>query len=189
MWITHRTLLENIIWSNNLNAENALKLIRLSFKGNALHMAQNVEVTEFLRHTTQDSAKQYLEALEKLFISQSGKELSRIKFNQAKQDKGEVLTIWNARCKTLFRLAYPQEARNMDSNVNVKDRFINGLIRTDQKRYILEQRKLNDDLNQLLQLGMMYEAVQLLVNPGGDIPGLDVWKQTIDAEKEREKRM
>ena len=91
-----------------------------------------------LRNPPERSVHKYLESLEKLVISQSGEELLRIKINQAAQEKNEILTIWDARIKTLFKLAFLDMANKMDSNVTIRDQFINVIVSKDQKRYILE---------------------------------------------------
>ena len=72
------------------------------------------------------SVEQYLSALEGLFISQSGQEMSRVKFNISKQDKGESMTLWATRLKCLYRIAFPED-QAIDFNLNVKDRFIAGM--------------------------------------------------------------
>ena len=100
--------------------------------------------------------------------------MARIKFNQAVQFPDEVLTIWNARRKTLFRLGYPDQSYDMENHINLKDRFINRLSNIDQKKYILEQRKLDDNLNHLMHLGLKFASVQLVVNPKSNVKDVDV---------------
>ena len=127
------------MWSSDLGKNEALKMIKLSFSGPAIHMIENISVNEYLQSTDEQSANHYLEALQSSFISQSGKELSRIKFNMARQETDEPATLWSSRMKCLFPLAYPDQANNIDNNINIKDRFINGLTDIDQRRFALEQ--------------------------------------------------
>ena len=184
-WTLHRKNLENIIWSNEWDPRNAAKLVKLSTTKNAIHMIDNVDVQQFLTNPTEETPKRYLDALEVLFVSTSGKELCRIKFTQSRQEPDEVLTLLNARCKTLFRLAYPARSQFTEQDEALKDQFINGIYSKEQKRYILEQKNIDDDLNKLLQLGLKYESVQLLLNPKVEITGFNIWR---DPDEKTEKR-
>ena len=38
LWLIHKQKLQNLIWSNDLVREEAIKMINLSFTGNAIHL-------------------------------------------------------------------------------------------------------------------------------------------------------
>ena len=184
LWLTHKAKLRNLIWVNNLTKEEAIKVIKMSFSDNSIHMIENIDVQPFLAEMNGSAVEQYLAALEGLFISQSGQEMSRVKFNISKQDVGESLTMWATRLKCLHRIAFPDELA-IDSNLNVKDRFITGMNDVNQKKYVLEQRRPEDDLNKLLQLGLKHEAVKLMIQPQVETTGYNMLKENKPEQTEQ----
>ena len=141
-WISHRKKLENLIWSNELTSNEAIRLIKLSFTGNALHLIDNVDAQKHLNSICDDPARDYLDELEALFISTNGKELTRVQFQTAKQSKDELAMMWGTRLKCLYKLAYPSEDEDVGNNDNLTDRFVGGLYDQQQKKFVLEHKKM-----------------------------------------------
>ena len=168
--------MENLVWSNELTTKEAVRLIKLSFSGNALHLVDNIDAERHLNSMSENATKEYLDELEQLFISQDGKELTRVRFSTAMQGKDEKITLWATRVVTLYKMAYPENVANTDGNYNVTDRFISGLANANQKRFILEHKSNDDRLPTLLQLCLKYESVQLMMNPEG-IGSIGIWKK------------
>ena len=110
--------------------------------------------------------------------------MSRVKFNISKQDVGESLTLWATRLKCLHRIAFPDDTA-IDSNLNVKDRFIAGMNDVNQKKYVLEQRRSEHDLNKLLQLGLKHEAVQLMIQPQVETTGYNMLEENKPKQTEQ----
>ena len=86
-WVNHRKKLENIIWMFELEKKEAIKMIRLSFGADSLHLTDNVSVERYLGDNMSDNpVNNYLNDLEQLFIETfQGKELTRVRFSTAKQ--------------------------------------------------------------------------------------------------------
>ena len=82
-----------------------------------------------------------------------------------KQETNETATMYATRVKCLYRIAYPEMTENLEKNLNVKDKFLTGLSDTNQKKYVLEHRSIEDDLNALLQLAIKFESIQILIQP------------------------
>ena len=148
----------------DLTKEQAIKFVRLSFKGNAVFISENVDVDPFLQSMNGEALKQYLQALENLFVGSGNKELARVKFQVAKQAQDESIAMWVSRLRTLHKTAYPNDS-NIDTNELIKDRFIGGLKHIEQRRYVLTARELQDDLTKLTQHASKYDAIQVSLKP------------------------
>ena len=96
--------------------------------------------------------KEYLQALQNLFVGSGNKELARVKFQVGKQSQDESIAMWVSRLRTLYKTAYPTE-ETFETNELIKDRFIGGLKCIEQRRYVLTERDLQDDLTKLTQHG------------------------------------
>ena len=123
----------------------------MSFTSDALFIIENVPVDQYLENMNGNSVTEYMDALEALFVTQSAKELNRVKFNMIKQDTNETATMFATRVRCLYRIAYPETTENLEKNLNIIDKFLTGLTDTSQKKYVLEHRPIEDDLNALLQ--------------------------------------
>lgn len=118
-WMEHKARLKNVFWSLELNKNKAIKLSRLSCTGKALFMMQNIDPDLFLQEMNGNALDSYLNELENLFIGSASKELSRVKFQSAKQDHKENVSACVTRIKILLSTAYPDED-NLENNENVK---------------------------------------------------------------------
>ena len=72
-------------------------------------------------------------------------------------------------------MAYPNQTTNDDDNISVKDTFIAGMRDQKQKRCVLEMKKRDDSLNNLMQLSLKYESVELILNPSEKVKELKIW--------------
>lgn len=66
---------------------------------------------------------------------------------------------------------------NLEENLYINDNFLTGLSDTNQKKYVLEQRLINDDLNALLQFAIKFESIQILIQPNVSHQGYKLWKE------------
>ena len=139
-WSFHKQKLKNVFWSLDMNKENSIKLIKLSMTNKAVFMCENVDVDLFLNSMNGEAVEQYLEALERLFIGTASKELSRSKFNSAKQETNESTTLWLTRLKVIFKTAFPTVSQ-IEQHEILKDRFLSGLLNSKQKKIHLRTQK------------------------------------------------
>lgn len=112
---------------------NAIKLIRLSFTSDAFFIIENIPVEPYPENMNEQSVTEYIDALEALFVTQSAKELNRVKCNMIKQEATESATMYATRVKCLYRIAYPETNENLEANLNIRDKFFTGLSDTNQK--------------------------------------------------------
>ena len=163
-WFEYKLRICNIIEALDLTKEQSIKFVRLSFKGNAVFISENVDINPFLQSMNGEALKQYLQALENLFVGSGNKELARVKFQVSEQAQDESVAMWVSRLRTLYKTAYPNE-ENFDTNELIKDRFIAGLKSIEQRRYVLTARDLQDDLTKLTQHASKYDAIQVSLKP------------------------
>ena len=52
----------------NLNKDQSIKFIRLSFSGNAVFISKNIKTEPYLQEMFGSALKEYLQALENLFV-------------------------------------------------------------------------------------------------------------------------
>ena len=83
----------------------------------------NVNTDPFLQDMNGRALREYLQALESLFVGSGNKELARVKFQQSKQTQDESIAVWVSRLRKLYKIAFPTEV-NFDNNEIVKDRVI-----------------------------------------------------------------
>ena len=50
--------------------------------------------------------------------------------------------MWGTRLKCLYKLAYPSEDEDVGNNDNLTDRFVGGLYDQQQKKFVLEHKKM-----------------------------------------------
>lgn len=111
-----------------------------------------------------ETLKQYLQALENLFVGSGNKELARVKFQVSIQAQDESIAMWVSRLRTLYKTAYPTE-EGFETNEQIKDRFIHGMRHLEQRRYVLTARDLQDDLTKLTQHASKFDAIQVSLKP------------------------
>ena len=163
-WFEFKLRIENIIEALDMTKEQSIKFIRLSMVSNAVFISENVKTEPFLQSMNGEALKEYLHALENLFVGSGNKELARVKFTIAKQSHGETVAMWVSRIRTLYKTAFPTE-ETFENNEIIKDRFIHGLQNIEQRRYVLTARELQDDLTKLTQYASKYEAIQVSLKP------------------------
>ena len=140
-WPIHKKKLINLIWALGLTKIEAVKIIKMSFTGKALFIAENIDAEDLINQMNGDKNdyEGYLTALGNLFVGKAVADLSRSKFSNATQEREETIPLYASRILSLFKTAFPNE-QNPSINILVKDKFINGLKDTTQKRFILERK-------------------------------------------------
>ena len=172
-WFEYKLRIENIIEALDMTKEQAIKFIRLSFKGNAVFISENVKTEPFIQSMNGEALKQYFHSLENLFVGSGNKELARVKFQISTQTQGESVAMWVSRLRTLYKTAYPTEEA-FETNELIKDRFIHGLKCIEQRRYVLTARDLQDDLTKLTQHASKYDAIQVSLKPNISTEGFSI---------------
>ena len=144
-WPIHKKKLTNLIWALGLTKIEAVKIIKMSFTGKALFIAENIDAEDLINQMNGDNNgyEGYLTALGNLFVGKAEADLSRTKFSNATQERAETIPLFASRILSLFKTAFPDDP-NPSLNILVKDKFINGLKDTTQKRFILERKRQDD---------------------------------------------
>ena len=63
----------------------------------------------------------------------------------------------------MFTSAFPDEA-NMNKTILVIDRFLSGLKDEKQRRFVLQQKNQDDNMDNLIELALKYEAVNQIMD-------------------------
>lgn len=69
-----------------------------------------------------------------------------------------------SRLRKLYKTVCPGE-KTFETNELIKDRFIHGMLSTDQRRYVPTAIDLTDDLRRLTQHASKYDAIQVSLKP------------------------
>ena len=165
-WPIHKKKLINLIWALGLTKIEAVKIIKMSFTGKALFIAENIDAEDLINQMNGDDNgyEGYLTALGNLFVGKAEADLSRTKFSNATQEKTETIPLYASKILSLFKTAFPDDP-NPSMNILVKDKFINGLKDNNQKRFIVERKRKEDPLDSLIEIALKFDAINELVDP------------------------
>ena len=105
-----------------LNEDEFIKLFKSSLANQALRVASAVNETDFLGKL--NGSRDYIESLEKLFVSAQQNRTFRLDFANLKQKRNESILEFYA---NLLYLAKAAKLTNINGNTACKDKFIDGI--------------------------------------------------------------
>ena len=138
--------MKNLLWALNIQKIEAIKLIKMSFTGPAIYIAENVDQDIFINDMNGEGGLEgYLLALENLFVGKAASDIHRTQFAMAQQQNDESIPLYAAKIVSLFNNAFPDE-QNAEKHILVIDRFLSGLRDEQQKMFVLQQKESDDHL-------------------------------------------
>ena len=138
-----------------LNEDDFIKLFKSSLSGQALRVASAIDETSFLGKL--NGSRDYIESLEKLFVSAQQNRTFRLDFANLKQKKDQTILEFYA---NLLYLARSAKITNIDNSVACKDKFIDGIRNVQIKRKLLEQGEFEkESLQSLMSRAANLEAI------------------------------
>ena len=138
----------------NLSENEYIRTIKCSLTGHALRVSSTVDDTKYLDKT--NGSREYIEGLERLFITGQDARSARLEFNGAKQKRGETILEYFG---NLLYLAKSAKYPNIEKNTAVKDKFIDGIKSTPIKKRLLEIDDSSHTLTSLMTLAMNLESI------------------------------
>ena len=147
----------------SLSEDEFVKTIKSSLTGQALRVASSIDQEQYLGRL--NGSRDYIECLEKLFVSSQQTRTFRLDFAILTQRRTESILEFYA---NLLYLAKSAKFTNVDNNVSCKDTFIDGLRNTHIKRKLLENEVENESLNALMVRAVNLESIDKnLSRPNG----------------------
>ena len=146
-----------------LSEDEFIKTIKSSLTEQALLVASSIDEEQYLGRLS--GSRDYIECLEKLFVSSQQTRTFRLDFANLKQRRTESILEFYA---NLLYLAKSAKFTNVDNNVSCKDKFIDGLRNAHIKRKLLENEAENESLNALMVRAVNLESIDKnLSRPNG----------------------
>ena len=137
-----------------LSGDEFIKRFKSSLSSQALRVASAVDEDSFLRKPY--GSDEYIENLERLFVSAQQNRTFRLDFANLKQKKDQTILEFYA---NLLYLAKAAKFTNVNNNVSCKDKFIDGLRNPHIKRKLLENEIENESLQALMVRAANLESI------------------------------
>jgi len=154
-FIDHLEKLKALKCLQNLDNDEYIRTIKCSLTSQALRVASAIDEEEFL--SKRYGSRDYIEQLEKLFVSAQQNRTFRLDFANLKQKKQDSILEFYS---NLLYLAKSAKMINVNNNTNCKDRFIDGLKSTYIKRKLLEEESDDQSLNDLMTKAVNLESIE-----------------------------
>ena len=138
----------------SLSEDEFIRTIKSSLTGQALRVASAIDDDQFLGKYS--GSRDYIESLEKLFVSSQQTRTFRLDFANLKQKRAESILELYA---NLLYLSKAPKFINIDSNLSCKEKFVDGLRNAHIKRKLLENEVENETLNALMVRAVNLESV------------------------------
>ena len=122
-----------------------IKPFKSSLAGQALTVASAINENDFLGKL--HGSREYIESLEKLFVSAQQNRTFRLDFANLKQKRNEQILEFYTNLLYLVKAA---KLTNVNDNVACKDKFIDGLRNVKIKRKLLEPGEVENESLQAL---------------------------------------
>ncbi|CAB4045382.1 Hypothetical predicted protein, partial [Paramuricea clavata] len=116
-FLVWRQQFEDAIAANRYSTDNAIRAAKNAVRGEASELVSDIKSEEFI--TLDD----FLNAFEARFVAEAEANLLKVDFDQLLQGKEETILAFHARCRTLFKRAYPRDV----DDTQLRRRFTLGL--------------------------------------------------------------
>ena len=139
----------------DLDNDEYIRTIKCSLTSQALRVASAIDEEEYL--SRRYGSRDYIEKLEKLFISSQQNRSFRLDFANIKQGKQETILQFYS---NLLYLAKSAKITNVNHSTACKDRFVDGIKSTYIKRKLLEDESDDQTLNDLMTKAVNLESIE-----------------------------
>ena len=157
-WRLWRRNFEAVVALNGWGQDIAKIHIPMAMRDDAAKATEHVVLTPGMTLT------EALDAYARIFVSPSGQDLARVKFQQARRQKGETAQMWHTRVLGLYLEGHPEDTEH-ETSVRLKDAFILGIENariSDRVRTSPDFRNCN--YYRLLEMTQDVEASILMLN-------------------------